>query len=46
MNAVLHKDLLAAQRTQSALIHQDLTVATVKKASVEMVTRVLVSYFL
>lgn len=44
--SALHKDLLAAQGMQSALIHQDLTVATVKKASLGMVTHVLVSYFL
>lgn len=44
--SALHKDLLAAQGMQSALTHQDRTVATVKKASLGMVTHVLVSYFL
>lgn len=44
MNAA-HKDLLLAQRLQSALIHQGLTVVTARKASVEMVTHALVSNF-
>ena len=45
MNAA-HKDLLLAQRLQSALIHQGLTVVTARKASVEMVTHALVSNFM